>query len=470
MKRRTTVDVWVIDLTFPGYMDWWDVQARRFEERHPDYEIGIVRLGFFTSPREVSAAVSEGRNPAAAEYYFYMNQVARDVRTPAGAPQFGSVEQAVGGRTEILGEPVVLGDIVPALRDYHTYGGDLVSMPSVGTTSVLYGNADLLEAAGLSQMPRTWSEVESACEAVTGLGDGPSHGITWSNHGMFFQQALAVQGGLLADNDNGRSGRATSVDLTSPEMLAWARWWRDLHRRGLYLYTGKIPDWEGTFRAFTEGRTALRLSSSNDVNYTAQAAGGAGFGLDVGPCPYNGELPHAGNAVAGSSFWLSDHLDERTRDGALAFLQFAHNPRNAADRHKENSFLPLTRAAFDLLDGEGWFDAHPHHRVPGDQLETFPRGTDEEGRPRPAGALFGEFARTQDIMTRAMHDVLADDADVTARFARATEEARTLLRDYNAKAPAVVPGGAEGLRVEYFSDTEAYSGADLENAARVGRR
>jgi sn-glycerol 3-phosphate transport system substrate-binding protein len=469
MKRRTVLDVWVSDLTFPGYMDWWERQAAEFEKAHPEYEVAVRGLGFFTTPLEIAEAIAQGRRPAVAEYYFYMSQVARDTRAPDGGPQYTSVEQAVGGRTEILGEPVVIDDIVPAMRDYYTLDGDLTSMPSVGTTSVLYANTGLLEAAGLSRMPRTWDEVEAACAAVAGTPGGPSHAITWSNHGMFFQQALASQGGLLAGNRNGRAGRATTVDLASAEMLAWVSWWRRLHADGHYLYTGKIPDWQGTFQAFAEGRTALRLSSSNDVNYMAQAARAAGFGIEVGACPHNDRVPYAGNAIAGSSFWLSAGLDEPTRDGALAFLQFVHSPRNAAERHKANSFLPLTHAANALLEEEGWFDAHPYHRVPGDMLAAYPDRDGRDGPPPSEGAVFGEFARTQDIMTRAMGDVLAHGADPAERFADATAEAQRLLDAYNARVREGAPHDPGSLRVEFFTDAEAYSGADLEEVVKLER-
>ncbi|WP_020670884.1 extracellular solute-binding protein [Amycolatopsis nigrescens] len=469
MKSKTELDVWVSDLTFPGYMDWWAKQADAFERIHPEYRVNIKGLTFFTAAQEISDAVANGGGPAIAEYYFYLSQAARDVRTPDGSPRYTSIEKAIDGRTEILGEPVVIDDIVPALRDYYTYQGDLTSMPSIGTTSVLYANTDLLEAAGVGELPRTWAEVELACAAIAGLGNGPSHGITWANHGMFFQQALASQGGLLTDNRNGRDGRAGTIDLASPEMLAWARWWQRLHQDGHYLHTGKIPDWQGTFQAFAEQRVALRISSTNDVNYMVQAAKGAGFGIELGGYPYNGEVPFAGNAVAGSSFWLADRLDEVVRDGALAFLQYIHNPRNAAERHKVNSFMPLTRAAFDLLENEGWFDEHPYHRMADDQLGGYPDRQGTPVAPPSEGALFGDFARVQDIMTRAMGDVLARGADPAVRLKEATADAQRLLDAYNAGCFAAAPGGADSLRVEFFTDAEAYSGADLENVVRLKR-
>lgn len=469
MNGKVNIDVWVSDLTFPGYMDRWMKLADNFEKAHPQYRISIKGLGFFTGPQEISAAIAEGAGPAVAEYYFYMTQTARDVRDPDGRPRYTSIEKAIGGRTEILGEPVVIDDIIPAMREYYTYQGDLTSMPSIGTTSLLYANASVLRRAGVSRLPRTWDDVEVACEAVAALPGGPPHGITWSNHGTFFQQAIASQGGLLVNNDNGRSARATKADLASPELLSWARWWRRLHAAGRYRYTGKIPDWEGTFRAFAEQQVAFRITSSNDVLYMMQAAKSNGFDVEIGPFPYNGDVPYVGNAIAGTSFWLADGLDEAVREGALAFLQYIHNPRNAADRHKDNSFLPLTHAASALLEEEGWFDEHPYHRVAGDHLSTYWDRPDATRWPPSQGALFGDFAGNQDVMTRAMHDVLAHDADPAARFADATAEAQVLLDAYEADRREGGPSEPTSLRVEFFTDAEAYSGADLENVVRLER-
>ncbi|MFI6889792.1 ABC transporter substrate-binding protein [Streptosporangium canum] len=475
MKSKTVIDVWVADLTFPGYMDRWMKWGEEFEAAHPEYRINITGQDFRTFPVEIAEAAAEGRVPAIAEYYFYMAQVARDSVKQDGSPLFTSLEKAIAGRTEILGEPVVIDDIIPALREYYTYGGDLLSMPSVGTTSLLYANTDLLRAAGVTELPQTWDEVEAVCKTIAAHEGGPSHAITWSNHGTFFQQAIASQGGLLADRDNGRSGQAEKVDLSSQEMLTWVKWWQRLHQDGHYLYTGKMPDWEGTLRAFADQEVAIRISSSNDVNYMVQTAKSRGFGIEAGIFPYNDHVPYVGNAVAGTSLWLADGLDEATQDGALAFLQFLHNPRNAADRHKANSFIPLTHASYDLLEEEGWFDEHPYHRVASEHVNRYPgRGNDgganaKDGAPPSQGALFGDFAGAQDVMTHAMGDVLAHGADPDTRFAEATAEAQQLLDAYHADRAAAGPRSPNSLRVEYFRDAEPYSGADLENIVQLSR-
>ncbi|MFJ3906171.1 extracellular solute-binding protein [Streptomyces sp. NPDC090025] len=465
MTAKTVIDVWVADLTFPGYMDRLHALGAEFEKAHPEYEINIEGRDFRLLSQQIAEAAEQGRPPAVAEYYFAVTQAARDSRRTDGKPLFTSVQRAIAGRTEILGEPVVLDDIVPAVREYYSVDGDLTSMPAVVTAMLIYGNKTILDKAGVAALPTTWAEIEAACEAVAALQDGPSHGVTWANHGLFFQQALAVQGGELADNANGRAGRATRLDLSSPEMLRWAEWWRALHTKGHYLYTGKIPDWEGNIKAFADQDVAIRVTSSNDLNYMEMAAEHAGFEMSVDRFPGREGEPYGGNIIAGTSLWLAEGLDEVTQDGALAFMQFLNNPRNAADRHIASSFVPVTRSSYRLLEDEGWFEAHPYHRLASQQLGSYTEGQGE-GVPPCRGALFGDFAGVQDVMTRAMDDVLGRGAGVTERFAEATVEAQALLDAYELDRVENGVRRPESLRVEYFRDAEAYTGAQLENAVK----
>lgn len=470
MKSKAVIDVWVCDLTFPGYMDRLFKLGEEFENAHPGYRIDIQGFDFRELPRKIAEAARQDRAPAVAEYYMSATQTARDMLGRNGRPLFASVAQAIGGRTEILGEPVVTGDIIPAVRAYYTYDGELTSMPSVVTTAVLYANTTAIQAAGVPGMPRTWDEVEAACAAVAAAraskGDGPSHAITWANHGMFFQQGVGIQGGQFVSSGNPGFQRITSVDVASAEMLTWVKWWQRLHRAGHYLYTGKIPDWAGNLNVFANQQVALRISSSNDVNYMVRAAENSGFGIEVSPFPRTGQVANAGHAMAGTSFWLADGLDDDTKDGALAFLQYLHNPRNAADRHKANSFVPLTTASFELLERAGWFDEHPYHRVASDQLET------------ANGALpsfpFGDFSGAQDVMTRGMADVLLRDADPGERFAQVAAQTQKLLDEYLADCAGTGPKSPNSLRVEFFADAEEYTSAELENVvgnqpARTGQ-
>jgi sn-glycerol 3-phosphate transport system substrate-binding protein len=422
---KIVIDVWIGAHPFPGYVDPVSAMADAFNEVHPEYHVNVEGHDFQAIPEEVVHAVEAGNPPHLAEYYYTSTQTARDTLAADGTPLFASVEQAIGGRPEILGEPVLIDAILPAVRGYYTHRGDLTSMPASATTILLYTNTSLLRAAGLTEPPRTWDEVEAACKAVANLPGRTTPSITWPDHGWFFQQALAQQGALLADQDNGHAGRATRIDLASDAMLAYAGWWQRLHAEGHYHYGGTQEDWFACLDAFAAQESAFLLCTSAMTTPICMMGGEAGFEVAVSRLPHNGNAPHAGEMVSGQSLWLRAGLDDATRDGALAFTQFMINAENAAFWHKANGFVPITHASYEALEEEGWFAEFPQHRVATEQLVA------ADGSPAVLGAQLGDFADIQSHLTQAMEDVMLRGADLRARFRQATVDAQALLDAYN---------------------------------------
>ena len=407
-------------------LDWVNNVAAAFEANHPEYDIVVDGYDDYESLLQaVTLAADQGDAPAIAQYFEVATQQARDAVTGEGEPLFANVGEAVADRTEILGEPVVLGDIVSAAADYYTVDGQFTSMPWNTSSTVFYANNTYLEAAGIDKAPETWAEVETACAAIMALDDAPTACITWPNHGWFFEQSIAQQGGLFANNDNGRAARADEVFLDSPEMLNFVNYWKSLADAGYYTYTGTQRDWDGTVNAFTAQEVAFILTSSGDAGGLVTTTADAGFEMMVARMPYNGDTPYVGNLIGGATLWLVNGLDETTQDGALAFMQFLNNPENAASWHQETGYIPITNGAVALLEEQGWFEENPWARVATDQLDL------ADGSPAARGALLGGFVEIRDITTQAMEDVLVSGADPAERFGEAAEEAQTVLTDYN---------------------------------------
>lgn len=420
-----TIDVWI---GFTDYrLDWMKERADEFAAEHSEFEINVQGYDSYEALfQATSLAADKGDPPAVVQYFEVATQEARDAVAPDGEPLFASVEAAIDGRDEILGEPVVLNDVVTAARNYYTTDGEFTSMPWNTSSTLLYANTDLMAAGGVDEVPQTWADLEAACKAIRAADGAPKACVTWPNHGWFFEQSIGQQGGLLADNDNGRSARAEQVDLASGEMMAWVKWWQQMTDAGHYVYTGTQRDWDGTKNAFAAQEVAFLLTSSGDATAVVQDGTDGGFGVDVSRMPYNGDVDYAGNLIGGATLWLVNGLDEATQDGALAFLQHVNNPENAADWHRTTGYIPITNAAVDLLEQEGWFDENPYQRVATDQLDA------ADGSPASQGALLGGFVGIRDVMTLAMEDVLVSGADPDERFQQATTDAQQLLDDYNA--------------------------------------
>jgi sn-glycerol 3-phosphate transport system substrate-binding protein len=387
-------------------------------------------------PSDFRRMAEAGRRPAIGQFSYSSIQLARDLAGADGRPLLTPVGRYLTGRAEILGKPVTHPTIIPAVRGHYTDGGELLAVPTQTSTVVLYANMTMLAAAGVSAIPRTWSEVSAACAALSRLRNGPPCGITWPNYGWLFQHAVAAQGGLLADPANGRTGRAIKVCLTSDQMLAYVQWWRQLHRAGHYLYTSRpsaedpLRIWAENVSAFATGQVALCVSTSVLAERMAEAARAGGFELQVGRAPYNGDAPYHGSTIGGDALWLADDLDPVTREGALAFIEYLNQPQTVVERHKMTGYAPHTGPALDLLDREGWFAARPYRRGAVTELSTV------HGSAHDSAAVLGNFAAIHDVMVNAMHDVLTSDAVPTARFHLAGQTAQRLLDDHNARVRA----------------------------------
>ena len=400
---RMIIKVWMSHYGpfFRDFLDPMEDAARKFNEAHSNFQVEIIGHDFRDMPIRVARAVGQRDQPDVVGYFYTCARQALDMVDSGGESLFTAVGQGIDGRTEILGEPVLIDDIVPAARDHFTYMGKQMSFPMTASTLLLYANMRILCAAGVQEVPRTWRELVAACRAVAALPGGPAHQITWPNNSWLFLQAIAQQGGLIADRDNGRSGRAEKVMLDSAEMLEFVTWWQRLDRDGYFYYSAEESNWNGCYAAFERQDVAFTLGSSVDAGRLLAMGDQKGFDVKVARMPYNGEVQFAGNMIGGDSLWLRAGLDEAKRDGALAFMQYIVQPRRAAEWHRVNGRLPITRSSADMLEREGWFARHPGLRVASEQLEA------GDNSPAALGPVIGAFAGIERALTTAMHDVLS---------------------------------------------------------------
>lgn len=418
-QEPVEVRVWV---GFTDYrLDWTQERAAEFNELYPEYNVIVEGYESYNQAFDATVLAAEQGNPPAITHFFEAaTQEARDAVNPDGEPLFKSVEAAIAGREEINGVPVVLNDVVSAAADYYTLDGEFTSMPWNTSSTVMFSNTAIMEAAGIETPPETWAEIDAACEAIAALEDGPEYCITWPNHSWFFEQTMAQMGADLANNGNGRDARATEVYLNSEASLAYANWWQSLNEAGHYVYTGVQRDWGGTQNAFESSQVAFLIFSSSDA--TAIPTNTAeNFETVVSRMPYNAEVGYNGNIIGGATLWLNNGLSEEVETGALMFLNWFSNPENAGEWHQLTGYIPITNTAFQMLSDDGWFEETPNAAVANVQLDLVPT----------TGALIGNFVAIRDVYTAAMEEILINGASVEDVLADANDDANLLLEEYN---------------------------------------
>ncbi|WP_166664440.1 extracellular solute-binding protein [Actinophytocola oryzae] len=423
-SKKYVINVMFSNYDFPGIVETLTKRAREFEKKHPEYKLNVEFPYYQRLPEDVEKAALNGEAPTIASYNTSATQFAWDTMDANGKPVFTPIGKAIAGRTQILGEKVVVDDLVPAGRNYYSVAGELAAMPLSLSTLHLFANMTMLKAAGVQSVPRTWDEITAACDALAKVATSPEHCIAFANEGKLFQQALAQAGVPLTDNDNGRSGRATTVDLNSPELVGFATWWQRLYQSGYFLYTNKMEDWGGTFDAFAKQQVAFGVTSSFAINWKVDAAKQGNFELGVGPTP-SSRAPYSGAWLGGEGMYLAAGLDKKTQDGALAFMNYLNSPKNGAEWHTAYGSSPVTGGVYKELQRQGYYKDHPDHLVTVEQLNAAP--TTSGG----SSALVGAFAGIQSSLMRAIDDIMEKGADPLARLTRADDISQELLTDYN---------------------------------------
>jgi len=213
--------------------------------------------------------------------------------------------------------------------DATAVAGNVVSVPWVSDTRVLYYRTDILGESGIDKAPATWDELRADAKTLAGRGDG--------QYGYYIPQwdsSLPVimtwdQGGdIVAGNGD--------VDFDTPEFEKAA----DLYT-GFYA-DGSVPtnaDFDQT-QGFTSGATPMLVSGP----YLASAIEAAAPELEgkwaVAPIPAAEDNT---SLLAGSNLGVWGSM--QNKDGALKLLDFLSQPDTQLNWYNIDTQLPTVKAA-----------------------------------------------------------------------------------------------------------------------------
>ncbi|MEP7288297.1 MAG: extracellular solute-binding protein [Chloroflexota bacterium] len=419
-QTPTEVKVWI---AFQGArLDWTKARADEFNKQFPQFKVTVEGYsGYEELQKATDLAIQQKNAPAVVQQFEAGTQRARDLG------YYKPIADALGDKKELNGLKVDFEDFVPVISNYYVVNGKWTSMPWNTSTSILYANADQMKAAGIDKVPATWQELEADCAKINAKKAGLKVDgcISWPDHGWFFEQWVAQQNATLANNDNGRSARATEVLLDSRAAINVATWWQNMYKNGNYIYTGKQLDWDGVEGGFSAGKFTFIISSSGDAGDILTAAKPNNINVVAGKMPYDAKAGYAGNIIGGASLWLVKDLDPKVEEGALTWLLFLTDTKNAADWHKISGYIPIRASAAKALEDEGWFKQNPVFAVGGQQL------ADSKVTFATQGAIMGTFPGTRDLVTGTMESLMLKGGDPVEAFKKIKTDADKLLADYN---------------------------------------
>lgn len=403
-------------------IQWWhamggtngervDKIAADFNATQSEYKVTPVYKGNYTETMTAAiAAFRAGEHPHLVQVF--------EVGTATMMAAKGAiypVEQLMAD----AGEPFDKSDYLPAVISYYqTPEGELLSMPFNSSTPVLWYNADALSDAGV-EVPKTWDDVKSAAKAL--VDNGMKCGLSFGWQSWVMVENFSAWHNLpTGTKENGFAGFDTEFTFNNEHVINRlddiASMGADKH----FVYGGRRGD---SLPLFTNGECGMWMNSSA---YYGSIKGQAEFNFGQTMLPLDTNVADAAqnSIIGGATLWaLAGHESEEYK-GLAKFLTYMSSADVQAWWHQETGYVPITKAAAELSEAQGFYESNPGTDTAIKQLSL------NEPTPNSRGIRFGNFVQVRDVINEEMEALWAGDKTAKEAMDTAVKRGNELLRRF----------------------------------------
>ena len=321
------------------------------------------------------------------------------------------------------GLPLDKDAFVPAVASYYSdsQNGKLISMPFNSSTPILYYNKDAFKKAGLdpNRPPQTWDELAVDAAKLKAAGMACAFSTGWQSW-IQLENYSAWHGAPFASQNNGFDGADAVLEFNRPLQLHHIEFLAKLQKQGLFTYAGRKD--EATPK-FYSGDCAMMTNSSGSLSSIRKFAK---FDFGTGMMPYDASVPGAPqNAIiGGASLWVLAGKNPEVYKGVAAFLSYLATPRVAAKWHEDTGYLPITKAAYELAQSEGYYAKNPGTETAIKQMLNKPPLSFTRG------LRLGNMPQIRTVIDEELEDIWAGKISPQAGLDSAVERGNTLLRRF----------------------------------------
>ena len=324
---------------------------------------------------------------------------------------------------EDAGEPFDPSVYLQAVTGYYTTPeGQMLSMPFNSSTPVLWYNKDAFEAAGLDPEtpPATWPELEEAALALQDAGFECGFTTAWESW-VHIENLSAWHNQPIGTLSNGFGGLGTEFTFNQTVAVD---------------HITKMGEWQQSKIFDYGGRTnqaAPKFYNQECAMYTESSAGYAGisanvtdFEFGIGMLPYWPDVEGApqNSIIGGASLWVLQGHAAESYEGVAQFFSYLSSPEVQAWYHQETGYLPITTAAYELSQEQGFYEANPGADISVKQINLTPPTENSKG------LRFGNFVQIRDIIAEELERVWAGDASAQEALDEAARRGNELLRQF----------------------------------------
>ena len=386
--------------------------AADFNATQSDYKVVPVYKGNYTETMTAAIAAFRAKKQPHIVQVFEVGTATMMAAKGAVYP----VEQMMRD----AGEPFDKSDYLPAVISYYqTPEGELLSMPFNSSTPVLWYNRDALKKAGVSEAPKTWSDMKSASEKLVGAGYKCGFSFGWQSWVMI-ENYSAWHNLEIGTKENGFAGLDTQFSFNNANVKKRMAAIADWSKNKLFAYGGRRGD---SLSMFTNGECGMWMNSSA---YYGSIKKQAKFDYAQSMLPLDTDVASSAqnSIIGGATLWVLGGHDKAEYKGVAKFMTYLSSAEVQAWWHQETGYVPITTAAYELSKKQGFYESNPGTDTAIRQLSL------NQPTPNSRGLRFGSFVQIRDIINEEMEAVWNGSKTADAAMDTAVERGNKLLRKF----------------------------------------
>ncbi|HEY4203231.1 MAG TPA: sn-glycerol-3-phosphate ABC transporter substrate-binding protein UgpB [Devosiaceae bacterium] len=395
--------------------------AQKFNESQSDYHVTPVFKGDYpTTLTAAIAAFRAGQQPAIVQVF--------EVGTGTMMAAKGAVYPVYKLMAD-EGEPFdPKSFLAPVTGYYSDPDGNILSMPFNSSTPIMYYNKDVFKKAGLDpeNPPKTWAELGEDGKKIVDSGAAKcgftmAYAATW----LGLENYSAIQDLPYGTKQNGFGGMDSEFTFNGPNQ---AKFWDQIKKwqdAGVFKYGGPGggPD---TAPMFYSQECAMYLNSS--ASRAGVVANAKDFQVGFAQLPYDDTVTKdpKNSIIGGATLWVLNGQSPEVYKGVAKFFTYLSQADVQADWHQFSGYLPITNAAYELGQKQGYYDKNPGSDI---AIKQITRGTPDDNSK---GVRFGNLTQIRDAIDQQFEQVLSGAKTGQQALDDAKVAGDQILRDFQA--------------------------------------
>lgn len=392
--------------------------ADGFNKSQSEYKVVPVYKGSYTET--LTAAIAAFRAKQAPHVVQVFEVGTANMMAAKGAVY--PIYQVMADAKEPFDPKAFIG---PVYGYYSTTDGKLLSMPFNSSTPVLYWNKELLQKAGLdpNKPPQTWPELgEMAKKAIAA---GAKCGFTpqwqtWTlieNYGAWHNLPYATKA-------NGFGGIDIELKFNDAPRVKLIQMFSDWSKDKRFVYGGR----EGKSTAlFTAGDCVFHIASSGSAAGIEKALGQDKVGIAMMPYSPDVIAKPQNSIIGGATLWVLQGRPAAEYKGVAKFMSYLSSTPVQAKWHQETGYVPITMAAADATEKEGFYKKFPGRDIAVKELTLNPPTDNSKG------LRIGNFVQIRDVVDEELESVWSGKKDAKAALDEAVKRGNELLKRFEAQ-------------------------------------